>query len=313
VAATLGVGSVTSFSYAYLAASTLVGATAFSLGLISSAPLTRRGIDPEEAGRHVVHAGWVSLSLVGAAAGVFALDPAAGTVRSLGMLPQPVHDAAGALIGGRVYVFGGGAASSSDAVQTFDPANRRGSLAARLPRPLSDLATAQLDATTYLVGGFDGHAPRPEILATRDGRRFSLAGRLPVGLRYPAVTTAEGKLLIAGGQTATGLSAAVYAFDPRSGTVRLLAHLRAPIAHAAAIVRGRSLYILGGADATGAATGAITAVDLSTHRLTRFARTIGPRADAAAVQLAATTFLIGGRNTHALATVLEIGGGARPR
>jgi hypothetical protein len=72
-AAKLGVGSVTSFSYAYLAASTLVGATAFSLGIISSAPLTRRGVDPREAGEHVVHAGWVSLSIVGAAAGVFAL------------------------------------------------------------------------------------------------------------------------------------------------------------------------------------------------------------------------------------------------
>src|SRR5437016_10924747 len=72
-AAKLGVGSLTSFSYAYLAASTLVAATAFSLGVISSAPLTRRGIDSESAGRHVVHAGWVSLSLVGAAAGVFAL------------------------------------------------------------------------------------------------------------------------------------------------------------------------------------------------------------------------------------------------
>jgi hypothetical protein len=72
-AAKLGVGSLTSFSYAYLAASTLVGATAFSLGLISSAPLTRRGIDDDAAGRHVVHAAWISLSLVGAAAGVFAL------------------------------------------------------------------------------------------------------------------------------------------------------------------------------------------------------------------------------------------------
>jgi hypothetical protein len=72
-AAQLGVGRVTSLSYAYLAASTLVGATAFSLGLISSAPLTRRGIDAVAAGRHVVHAAWVSLSLVGAAAGVFAL------------------------------------------------------------------------------------------------------------------------------------------------------------------------------------------------------------------------------------------------
>jgi len=69
----LGVGSVSSFSYAYLAASTLVGSTAFSVGLISSAPLTRRGIDHVAAGRHVVHAAWVSLSIVGAAAGVFAL------------------------------------------------------------------------------------------------------------------------------------------------------------------------------------------------------------------------------------------------
>jgi hypothetical protein len=71
--AQLGVGRVTSFSYAYLVAATLVGSTAFSLGLISSAPLTRRGIDAVAAGRHVVHAAWVSLALVGAAAGVFAL------------------------------------------------------------------------------------------------------------------------------------------------------------------------------------------------------------------------------------------------
>jgi hypothetical protein len=69
----LGVGSVTSFTYAYLAASTLVGATGFALGVISSAPLTRRGVDGEAAGRHVVHAAWVALSFVAAAAGVFAL------------------------------------------------------------------------------------------------------------------------------------------------------------------------------------------------------------------------------------------------
>jgi hypothetical protein len=69
----LGVGEVTSFTYAYLAASTLVAATGFALGFISSAPLTRRGVDEEAAGRHVVHAAWVSLSFVGAAAGVFAL------------------------------------------------------------------------------------------------------------------------------------------------------------------------------------------------------------------------------------------------
>jgi hypothetical protein len=71
--AQLGVGRVTSFSYAYLAAATLVTATAFSLSVISSAPLTRRGIDPEAAASHVVHAAWISLVIVGAAGGIFAL------------------------------------------------------------------------------------------------------------------------------------------------------------------------------------------------------------------------------------------------
>lgn len=73
LASKLGVGEVTSFTYAYLFASTLVTATAFSFGIVSSAPLTRRGFDAVDAARHVVYAAWISLVLVGAAAGIFAL------------------------------------------------------------------------------------------------------------------------------------------------------------------------------------------------------------------------------------------------
>jgi hypothetical protein len=73
LAAALGVGHVTSLSYAYVLAATLVSVTAFALSLISSVPLTRRGVDPASAVAHVVHSSWVSLGLVGAAAGVFAL------------------------------------------------------------------------------------------------------------------------------------------------------------------------------------------------------------------------------------------------
>jgi O-antigen/teichoic acid export membrane protein len=69
----LGEGNQTSLTYAYLLAATLVAATASALSLISSEPLTRRGIDSEGAAAHVVHASWVSLSLIGAATGVFAL------------------------------------------------------------------------------------------------------------------------------------------------------------------------------------------------------------------------------------------------
>jgi len=72
-AAGTGEGNVTSLSYAYLLAGMFTSATAFSLSLISTATLTRRGVDTESAAEHVVHSAWVSLALVGAAAGLVAL------------------------------------------------------------------------------------------------------------------------------------------------------------------------------------------------------------------------------------------------
>lgn len=72
-AAELGVGAVTSLSYAYFFAAVLVAATATSLSVISTAELTRRRVVVEEAVEHVVHGAWLSVPLVAGAAGVFAL------------------------------------------------------------------------------------------------------------------------------------------------------------------------------------------------------------------------------------------------
>jgi len=69
----LGEGQPTTFSYAYLIAALLVAVTATSLALVSSVPLARGELTPERAGRHVVAASWLSLVVVAAAAGVFAL------------------------------------------------------------------------------------------------------------------------------------------------------------------------------------------------------------------------------------------------
>lgn len=69
----LGTGAVTTFGYAYLGGSALVAVTASSLGLVSSVPLTRAGIGPDQAARHVVSASWLALAFVAGAAGVFAL------------------------------------------------------------------------------------------------------------------------------------------------------------------------------------------------------------------------------------------------
>jgi hypothetical protein len=77
-------GAVTSFGYAYLAAASLVSVTAFSIGLVSSVPLTRMGLSPESAARHVVSSAWVALALIGPAVGVFALAGGGLVERVLG-------------------------------------------------------------------------------------------------------------------------------------------------------------------------------------------------------------------------------------
>jgi hypothetical protein len=68
-----GTGAVTSFGYAYLIASAIVAVTASSLGLVTSVPLTRVGLDPARTARHLVSSSWLALVVVGAAAGIFAI------------------------------------------------------------------------------------------------------------------------------------------------------------------------------------------------------------------------------------------------
>jgi len=66
-------GAVTSFGYAYLGAASFVSITAFSIGLVSSVPLTRIGLGEGAVTRHVTSSSWVALTVIGAAVGVFAV------------------------------------------------------------------------------------------------------------------------------------------------------------------------------------------------------------------------------------------------
>ncbi len=76
IAAREGVGAVTSFGYAYLIATAVVAATASSLGLVTSVPLTRVGLSSEGVARHVDASSWLALLAVGATAGLFAVSGA---------------------------------------------------------------------------------------------------------------------------------------------------------------------------------------------------------------------------------------------
>jgi len=80
----LGTGKATTFSYAYLIAAFLVAVTATSVALVATVPFAREGSSPARATRHVVAISWLSLALVAAAAGVFALAGATVARRVLG-------------------------------------------------------------------------------------------------------------------------------------------------------------------------------------------------------------------------------------
>jgi hypothetical protein len=69
----LGTGRATTFSYAYLIAAFLVAVTAASAALVTTVPFAREGTSPHRVARHVVAISWLSLAIVAAAAGVFAL------------------------------------------------------------------------------------------------------------------------------------------------------------------------------------------------------------------------------------------------
>jgi len=100
-ASRVGTGAATSFVYAYLAAASLVTVTAGSLGIVTSVPLSRAGLAPAQAVRHVVATSWLALALVGAAAGMFAL---AGGDLVEAVLGEAYAGDVGADIGGLVVV-----------------------------------------------------------------------------------------------------------------------------------------------------------------------------------------------------------------
>jgi hypothetical protein len=225
--------------------------------------------------------------------GVFRLDPATGSVSLLGTLPRPFHDAAGAILGHTLFVFGGGSAVSTSTVQAFDLVTGRGQVVGSLPTPLSDLASTTIGKAVYLVGGFDGRAPRREVYRTLDGRTFTLVGRLPFGLRYPAVASADGKLVIAGGASARGATAAVYVFDPASGRSTVIGDLPVAVGHAAALASAGHVYVIGGAGSTGAVMGSITEIDPRARSIVHVRGNLVVR-DAGVVQFPAETLIIGG-------------------
>ncbi len=177
-------------------------------------------------------------------------------------LPLALHDATSAALGDAVYLFGGG-----DGVHQLDGIIRvtpgAPATVAHLPAPSSDQAGAAWGGAEYVVGGYTGSRWLNTIVRWRPGRPARVVGHLPVALRYAAVASVSGRIVIAGGSTPAGTASdAVLSFDPATGRVTRIGRLPSPTTHAAAAVIGDRVYVIGGRGATvDTPTAAIEAVD----------------------------------------------------
>jgi outer membrane protein assembly factor BamB len=249
-------------------------------------PLILGGLDAEE----------------GSVSGVFQLDAGTGRLRPAGELHGPLHDAAAAALGERVFVFGGGTETSTDEVQSLSAAGGRppaevASIIGSLPTVRSDLSAVSIGARAYVLGGYDGEAPLGSVLASSDGSSFAEVGTLPVPARYMAVAAAAGRIYAFGGELASGASSdAIREVDVKTGSARLAGRLPQPVAHASAIALGGSIYLLGGEDG-GVVSDRIWRFDPATGTTAPAGRLPLPVANGAAAVVGSTGYLIGGRGT----------------
>lgn len=232
------------------------------------------------------------------------VDPATGDSQLAGHLALAVHDSAGAVIGGRWYLFGGGSYSTVATIQAWSSGSA--TEAGRLPDPRSDLSAATLGTTTYIAGGFDGTAMTSDVLATTDGLTFRTVGRLAVPVRYAAVAASGGSLWVIGGVTSTGEGGtaetdAIQRVDLASGQVSVAGHLGQPMGHATALVLDGQIFVVGGRSGT-VPSAAIWRLDTSTASLQPAGHLPQAVSDAGSVVAGGVGYLVGG----------EVSGPAQP-
>ena len=241
--------------------------------------------------------------LVGGSSSDWVLAGSPRSLRRVGRLPVPTHDAAAALIGRAVYLFGGGEQTSSPSIVRVDPGTGRATRAGTIGEPLSDLGAVSIGGSAYLVGGYTGSRFATAVLHYRPGKAPTVVARLPIGLRYAGVAALGNRIYVAGGITPTGTSNAVYAVDVRSRTVTQVATLPGAVAHAPLVAIGRRLYLVGGVDSAGRTRTSILAVDPSDGSIAAAGRVPVPLADAAAVASRGKAYVLGGTGSRA---VLEL-------
>jgi hypothetical protein len=165
-----------------------------------------------------------------------------------GTLAEARADAGAATIGSTGYVVGGygGPGMDPEVLATRDGRSFR--RVAALPVPVRYPAVATLGSRIYVFGGLGANGRPVDTVQVVDPRTSTakVVGHLPRALSAASVGVLAGTIYVAGGSTARGPTAAVYAFEPRGARFLRAGSLRVPIANAGSAVSGGRLWIVGG-------------------------------------------------------------------
>jgi hypothetical protein len=228
--------------------------------------------------------------------GITRLNPVTGRTTHAGHLAAASHDAAGAVLGGQPYLFGGGVTASLATVQSLRSGGTA-TAAGELPGPRSDLSSVTLGGTAYLIGGYDGAAYAPAVLATSNGRAFRTVARLPVPVRYAAVAGTGQQIYVFGGQTPAGPSRVIQRVNLATHRAAVVGRLPMPVTGATAFTLGGRIFIAGGQVTTRGAlfpTGAVLAYDPARHSAATAGWLPVPVSNAASAVLRGIAYVVGG-------------------
>jgi hypothetical protein len=235
---------------------------------------------------------------------ILSIDPRSGLVSGIGTLATPVHDAAGAVLGGSGLILGGGSVYAGAVVQRIG-ATGGATVVGHLPAVRADLAAVSVDREIVVVGGGTPASPDDRVLAATDGRHFRTVATLLIGVRYPAVAVAGGLVYVIGGSTLSADTDVIQAVDPLTGVVRIVGHLAHRLSHASAFVVGGTLLIAGGRVA-GRAQDGVWQLDIASGIVSSAGWLPYPVSDAATAVIAGTGYLIGGEGRGSLASIITI-------
>jgi hypothetical protein len=171
-------------------------------------------------------------------------DPTSDRWAVLRPLPVPTRAAAGAALGGRVYVIGGTTpAGNTAATWAYDPATGRWVSRASLPTARFNHSAVAVEGRIYVLGGYADGRERSEVFAY-DPRadRWRLVTRLPRPTHAFGAVGFNGELWVVGGRRGEDELREVWILDPATLRWRRGPALPSPMELLGADVAGDEIH-----------------------------------------------------------------------